>query len=101
MLEQPAIQAIETIASMLVGTGRYPTQADAIRAMAIEQVDRKIALYESRVKRLEKKHGVKFETFGKRLRGRATIQQEDEWMDWEAALAMLAAWRKAKRAIEN
>jgi hypothetical protein len=101
MLEQPAIHAIETIANILVRSGRYPTQADAIRAMAIEQVDLKISFYESRVKRFEKKHRMDFEAFGKRLRGRATTRQEDEWMEWEESLAMLAAWRKTKRAIKN
>ncbi|MBI5305571.1 MAG: hypothetical protein HY868_25805 [Chloroflexi bacterium] len=101
MLEPPAIKTLEVIANTLVGMGRYPTQTDAIRGIAIEQINRKISLYESRVKRFEKKHRVNFDTFGKRLRGRATMRQEDEWMEWEAALAMLAAWRKAKKAIEN
>lgn len=101
MLEQPAIKALEIIANTLVGTGRYQTQTDAIRGIALEQINRKISLYASRVKRFEKKHRASFETFGKRLRGRATVRQEDEWMEWEAALAMLATWRKAKKALEN
>ncbi len=101
MLEQPAAKILETIASTLVTTGRYQTQADAIRAIAIDQVNRKISLYASRVKRFEKKHRTDFDGFSKRLRNRATPRQEDEWMDWETALSMLAAWRKAKKELEN
>jgi hypothetical protein len=101
MLEQPAIKVLEAIASTLVGTGRYETQADAIRAMAIEQINRKISLYERRVKQFERKHRTNFDAFSRRLKGRATVRQEDEWMEWEAALAMREAWHKAKKAIEN
>lgn len=101
MLDRSAIKVLEVIANTLVDTGRYQNQADAIRGIAIEQINRKIALYESRVRRIQRKHRTSFETYTKRLRGRATIRQEDEWMDWETALAMLTAWRKAKKALEN
>ena len=89
MLEQPAVKTLETIANTLVGLGQYKSQSDALRAIAIEQVNRKIALYERRVKRFEKKHRATFDKFTKRLRQRATANQEDEWMEWEAALEML------------
>jgi Arc/MetJ-type ribon-helix-helix transcriptional regulator len=101
MLEQPAIRTLETIANTLVGMGRYESQSDAIRAIALQQVDRKIALYARRVKQLEKKYRTSFEGFGKRLRQRATPRQEDVWMEWEATLDMLEEWRNAKKAIEN
>ncbi len=101
MLEQPAVKTLETIANTLVGLGRYPSQTDAIRAIALEQINRKIASYERRVKNFERKHHARFETFTKRLQSRATIRQEDEWMEWEAAIEMLDEWRNAKKALEN
>ncbi len=101
MLEQPAVRALEKIANTLVGLGRYSSQTDAIRAIALEQVERKIALYARRAKHYEKKHRTSFESFTKRLRNRATPRLEDEWMEWEAALDMLDEWRQAKKAIEH
>ncbi len=101
MLEQPALKTLETIANTLVGLGRYKSQADAVRGIAVEQADKKILLYERRVKRFEKKHRVKFEAYSRRLENRATTKQEDEWMEWEAAREMLAAWQRAKKALEN
>jgi Arc/MetJ-type ribon-helix-helix transcriptional regulator len=101
MLEQPAVRTLETIANTLVGLGRYSSQTDAIRAIALEQINRKIAFYERRVKNFERKHRVSFEIFTKRLQRRATIPQEDEWMDWEAARDLLAEWQNARKAIEN
>ena len=81
MLEQPAVRTLETIANTLVGLGRYPSQTDAIRAIALEQINRKIASCERRVKKFEKKHRVGFEIYTKRIQHRATILQEDEWME--------------------
>ncbi len=101
MLEQPAIKTLETIANTLVGMGRYKSQADAVRAIAIEQTEKKINLYERRVKRFQKKHRVDFEEYGKRLKNRATTKQEEEWLEWEAAREMLAAWQRAKKALES
>ena len=101
MLEQPAMKVLKVIASTLVGTGHYGTQAEAIRAIALDQVNRKISTYDRRVKQFERKHHTSFEAFGKHLQNRATVRQEDEWMEWEAAIAMREAWRKAKRTLEN
>ncbi|MBI5032375.1 MAG: hypothetical protein HZB51_17755 [Chloroflexi bacterium] len=101
MLDQPAIRTLEAIANALVSTGRYKTQTDAIRAMALEQIVRKIALYERRAKQFQKKHRVSFEAYTKKLKRHATMRQEDEWMEWEAALDMLDEWRNAKKALEN
>ena len=101
MLDQPAIRTLEAIANSLVSTGRYRTQTDAIRAMALDQIDRKIASYERRVKQFQKKHRVGFEAYTRKIKRHATMQQEDEWMEWEAALDMLDEWRTAKEALEN
>ncbi len=101
MREQPAVKTLETIANTLVGLGRYPSQTDAIRAIALDQIDRKIALYERRAKRFERKHRAGFAAFTKRLQHRATIRQEDEWMEWETTLEMLNEWRNAKKALED
>ncbi len=101
MLEQPAVRTLEAVVNTLVRTGQYKSQTDAIRAMAMEQIEHKIALYERRVKRFEKKHRTNFAAYTKRLRNRATISEEDEWMEWESAVDMLEAWQKAKKALEN
>jgi len=101
MLGQPAARTLEAVVDTLVRTGQYKTQTEAIRAIALEQIDRKITLYERRVKRFGKKHRTNFEAYTKRLRNHATVTQEDEWMEWEAALDMLEAWLKAKKALEK
>jgi len=33
------------------------------------------------------------------LRGRANIEQEDDWLEWEAAINMLSDWEAAKKEL--
>lgn len=35
------------------------------------------------------------------MRGKATIAEEDEWMDWEEALVFPRKWNKIKRQIAD
>lgn len=38
-----------------------------------------------------------FDAFSKKLQKGASIAEEDEWMEWEAAENMLKVWKKAAR----
>ena len=119
MLEQPAVKTLETIANAFVLQGKYQTQSDALRAIALDHATRKAAFYQNRIRRFEKKYRLEpktdkrskriarnleahwnvFNQFTARLQNRATIAQEDDWMDWEAALEMYEGWQKMKGAL--
>ena len=47
--------------------------------------------YEQLIKSFETKHGMTFVEFSKKLEYGATIHEEDDWLEWEAALNMLKA----------
>ena len=96
-----AVQTLTTIANTLVATGKYESPADALRALALDQINRKIVLYERRVSRFEKKHRTTFDKFTRKLHGRASTSQEDDWLEWETALEMLEEWRRVKRELSN
>jgi hypothetical protein len=61
------------------------------------RIDQQIAFYEKQVRAFEARHGMTFEEYTHSLRGRASIAEEDEWMDWEEALVFLRKWKKIKR----
>jgi len=61
------------------------------------RIDQQIALYEEQARAFEAKHEMTFEEYTHDLRGRASIAEEDEWMDWEEALVFLRKWKKIKR----
>jgi hypothetical protein len=49
----------------------------------LDYIDRRIAWAQTQVRRFEKKHGQSFAMYSQSLTGRATIADEDEWMEWE------------------
>jgi len=51
----------------------------------------KIGCYEHVIKKFERRYGMSFSDFSKKLEQGATIKEEDDWMEWEAAINMLGA----------
>ena len=51
----------------------------------------KISYYEHVIKKFERRYGMSFSDFSKKLEQGATIKEEDDWMEWEAAINMLDA----------
>jgi hypothetical protein len=49
----------------------------------------KISYYEHAIKKFERRYGMSFSDFSKKLEQGATIKEEDDWMEWEAAVNML------------
>ena len=94
-----AADVLTTIAESLVATRKYHSLDEALYALAIGEVDRKIAKYRRRISHLKKKHGMTFDEFTTHLRGRATIEQEDDWLEWEAAIDMLSSWEATKKEL--
>ena len=92
-------EVLTTIARSVVRAGQYATVEEALRGMAIEEVWRKIAHYQRRIRYFERKYGVDFETFSARLEEKATISEEDDWMAWRAARGMLSDWERVHREL--
>ncbi len=63
------------------------------------RIDQQIAFYEEQARAFEAKRGMTFEEYTRDLKGRASIAEEDECMDWEEALVFSRKWKKIKRQI--
>ena len=92
-------EVLETVAHSLVAAGLYKDEKTAIKALAVEQIERKITSYRDQVNAFEKKHHLSLEGYNHRLEGKATMEEEDEWMEWKGAAIMLEAWQKALREV--
>jgi ribulose kinase len=92
-------EVLETVARGMVAAGLYKDIAAAIRAMALEQIERKIATYRAQVEEFEKKYQHSLEAHTGVLTGRASMAEEEEWMEWKGAAVMLEAWRKALQEV--
>lgn len=94
-------QTIPLLTEPLVRAGIYPSTEQALKQIILDYVDRRIAWAQTKVRRFEKRHGQSFADYTRSLTGRATVADEDEWMEWESLLDMLESWRKVKTEIQR
>ena len=92
-------EVLESIARGMVAAGVYKNEEAAIKAMAIEQIERKIAAYDEQVQIFERKYQHTLDEHNRLLQGKATMEEEDEWMDWKSAVVMLDAWQKTLQEV--
>ena len=61
------------------------------RGLIRDVTENKLGYYEHVIKKFERRYGMSFSDFSKKLEQGATIKEEDDWMEWEAAVNMLGA----------
>lgn len=90
---------LETVAKGMVTAGLYKDIGAAIRALAVEQVERKIAASREQIQEFERKYHHSLEEHSRLLEGKASMEEEEEWMEWKGAAVMLEAWQKALQEV--
>jgi hypothetical protein len=75
-----AQDVLEKVARGMVAAGLYKDVATAIRALALEQVERKVAAYREQVQAFEQKYCHSLEEHSRIFAERASME-EDEWME--------------------
>ena len=83
-----AQDVLEKVARSLVAAGLYKDVATAIRALALEQVQA-----------FERKYCHSLEEYSRLIEGRASMEEEEEWMEWKGATVMLEAWQRALQEV--
>jgi hypothetical protein len=94
-------QVIPILTEPLVCTGLYPSPEQALKSIILDYIERQITQIEAELKRYEQKYQQTFAEWSESLSGRATIADEDDWLEWEANLDMLDGWRQIKSEIEQ
>ena len=93
----PILEYADRLFTPLVREGIFKSYDELLKSLLLDYIDRQITLHEKQARAFEVKHGVTFEEYTRSLRGRASIAEEDEWMDWEEVLVFLGKWKKIKR----
>ena len=97
----PAVEALTTIAEKMTVIGMYPSPEEAIRALALSQIEREIKELRERIEAFEKKYGMTFEEFTVYLRNRATMEEEMDWEEWDDTRRKLEVRERTLEAIRN
>ncbi len=96
-IEKEVLTEFKHIAKPLMELGLYDSTREFIRDVTREFIRHKIEIYKKQLKAFEQKYRMSFNAFSKKLEKGASIAQEDEWMEWEAAENMLKAWKQAAK----
>ncbi|MCZ7381298.1 MAG: hypothetical protein O8C64_06980 [Candidatus Methanoperedens sp.] len=98
-IENEVLSEFKHIAKPFMELGLYDSTREFIRDVTAELIRHKIEIYQKQLKAFEQKYSVSFNAFSKKLEKGASLAEEDEWMEWEAAKNMLKAWKQAAKEI--
>jgi len=92
-------KVIPILTEPLVKVGLYPTQEAALKSIVLQYVQQQIKEAQQEIALFERKYGCSFEELTASLKGRATIEEEDDWMAWESARDMLESWQQVQKEL--
>ena len=90
---------LASIANSLVTAGLYKNEEAALRALAVELIKRKISTYQEQVQTFKERYRHTLDKHTEVLKETASMQEEDEWMEWKGAAVMLESWQQALRGV--
>ncbi len=91
------IEFVENLVKPLVQSGVYEDETSALRAIVIDYIDRKKAEYDKTISSFEKKYKKNFTAFTEDIANCATVDVEEDWMEWKGAIVMRKGWGEAYR----
>jgi len=92
---------LESVAKSMVAVGLYKDEDAAIQALAPEQLEKKISAYREEVQAFERKYNHSLDEHSHLLEGKASMEEEDEGLEWKGAAVMLEAWQNALQKVRN
>ena len=95
------IVELRAIIKPFMEAGIYKNEEDALENILEDLVEVKISRYKEEIKGFENKHKTTFSKFTEKIKDgkHGSIEEENEWMEWEAAINMLEAWTKVKKSL--
>ncbi len=90
---------LESLAKPFLDIGLYDSPTTFFRDVLRDMVTHKLDHYECIIEKFERKYSMDFSDFSKKLERGAAIKEEDDWMEWEAAINMRGAWKNTIRRV--
>lgn len=90
---------ISNLLRPLVILGLYKNEEAALKDVIANYMKRKIEDYNGVIKKMEDRHGKNFSSFTKEIKNKASMEIEDDWMEWKAAISMMDSWKKAFKGL--
>ncbi len=92
---------ISDLIKPLILAGTYKDEEVALKDIIADYIERKIKSYDEIIENMQNKYHDDFPTFTQSIKNKATIELEDDWMEWKGAIEMKEAWLCALRGVIN
>ncbi len=96
MLEQ---EVICRMLEPLVESGIYKDESTALKDIILDYIDRRRKEYEKIIFGFSKKYKKDFEEFTKDIENSASMDEEDDWMEWKGAIEVGKSWQEAYQKL--
>ncbi len=95
-------EVISKVIKPLVLSGVYKNEEVALKDIVAKQIKDIINSYQKTVDDIENKYGLKFDDFSRQIKGKSSIEEEEDWMDLKSSIEMKSAWEEAlKEMLKN
>ena len=95
------METLNEITRPFIVAGIYKDEKSALTDITLEYVRHKIEHYDNIVSSLYEKHGSDFNQFSDNIKDNASIEIEDDWMEWKGAIEMRQSWENANKMISD
>lgn len=92
-------EILQNITKPFVVAGIYKDEKSALTDIILDYIHRKIENYDNIIIFLKNKHGCDFDKFTERIKNTASLEIEDDWMEWKSAIEMRHSWKNANKLI--
>ena len=99
LAEIQLVEYAERLFAPLIREGVFENLERAFRALLLDYIERQVATYRNKAAAFESRYQQSFESFTASLKGRAAPDEEEVWMDWEAALTFLNKWQRIRAQV--
>ncbi len=91
------LKMVGNLIKPLVLSGIYKDEISALSAIIIDYINKKIGDYDTVISNFRGKYKRDFDEFTKDLTNCASMDEEEDWMEWKGALEMRKSWQEAYR----
>ena len=93
--------AISALMRPLVLSGIYKSEVDALQGIVHEFIKQKIVSYKKQTETFETKYKLTFDIFSEKLANNTSLELDDDWFEWKAAIEMSKAWNVSMKHFED
>lgn len=92
-------EILHKITKPFITAGIYKDEKSALTDITLDYISRKIEQYNNVIVSFKKKYRCDFDQFSAQITNNASLEIEDDWMEWKSAIEMRQSWKNANKMI--